>query len=254
MFGEVVFGPVASRRLGTSLGINLLPTGSKLCNFNCVYCECGWNGRRETASPGFCRREDVSAGLRKAAVALRQKGTVIDTITFAGNGEPTMHPAFADIVKDTLQIRDLLFPASKVAVLTNATLLNRRNIVEALKSVDLRILKLDAGTEEMFAAINKPGSRRTLRWIADHLHYFNGDFIIQTMFIEGNVSGIDLNNTTSEHLSEWLRLVAELRPSQVMICSIDRATAAEGIKKVPKEKLDEIASMVNAMGIRAMVA
>lgn len=253
LFDKIIFGPVKSRRLGLSLGVNLLPVNVKLCNFNCIYCECGWSGVRQTSPSKFIPADEVKEALMLALTELAEKNIVPDTITFAGNGEPTMHPDFSKIVKDTIKLRNKFFPASKIAVLTNATMLNKKSVVDALKKVDLRILKLDAGTEEMFNKLNIPNSRRTLRWVVNHLKYFKGDLIVQTMFLKGTSGGVYIDNTTDENVKAWLNLLQEIMPKQVMLYSIDRETAEKGLEKISEEKLNEIAAKVNELGIKTAV-
>lgn len=254
LFDKVIFGPVKSRRLGVSLGINLLPTDSKLCNFNCIYCECGWSNLKYAPKVKFHSRRDVEKNLKEALICLKDNSISIDTITFAGNGEPTMHPEFHKIMEDTILLRNSYFPDTKIAVLTNAVMLNLSKIVNALKRADLRILKLDAGTEEMFQKINQPVARRSLRWIVDHLHYFKGNLIVQTLFLKGEHNGIHIDNTTDKEVNEWLKLIQEIHPGTVMLYSLDRTTPAKNLEKIPAEKLKEIAMSVNNMGINTIVS
>ncbi len=254
IFDKIIFGPVKSRRLGISLGINLLPTDSKLCNFNCIYCECGWNKLSTRNKTPFHPISVVRENLEEALKHLKEKNILPDAITFAGNGEPTMHPGFSAIIDDTIALRNIYFPNSKVAVLTNATMLNRPIVVKTLKKVDLKIFKLDAGTEETFQSINQPKSHRSLQWIVDHLQYFNRDLIVQSMFLKGFCNGVFINNTSEKNVNSWLRLLQTIKPKQVMLYSIDRATAEKELKKISKEKLDEIATKVNELGIETMVS
>ncbi|MEW6467678.1 MAG: radical SAM protein [Bacteroidota bacterium] len=253
LFDEIVFGPIKSRRLGLSLGINLLPASSKRCNFNCIYCECGATSLR-SAEKRFHPAPVVLGKLDERLAQLKRDNVPVDTITFAGNGEPTMHPQFLRIVENTLYLRDIYFPGAKVAVLTNATMLNRQEVVKALNKADLRILKLDAGTEEMFQRINKPLVRRSLRWVVDHLHYFRNDLIIQSMFVKGHCGGEWIDNTTEAEVAAWLQLLNEIRPRQVMIYSLDRGTAESGLEGIPRHELEKIAGRVIALGINATVS
>lgn len=254
LFDEIIFGPVQSRRLGISLGINLLPNDSKLCNFNCIYCECGWSGIKGALKGTFHSRNDVKKKLNEKLIQLKSQNVSLDAITFAGNGEPTMHPEFSRIIDDTIKARNEYFPNVKIAVLTNATMLNKPNVVDALKKIELRILKLDAGTEETFEKINQPHSHRCLNWVVDHLQYFNGDLIVQTMFLKGMHNGVKIDNTTDKNVNAWLNLLQIIKPKQVMLYSIDRATAEKGLEKISEEKLQEIAAKVNNMGISTSVS
>ncbi len=254
LFEKIIFGPVQSRRLGVSLGINLLPNDSKLCNFNCIYCECGWTEVKNRSGKTFHSRNEVKANLNDSLIHLKEQKISLDTITFAGNGEPTMHPEFAKIIDDTIEARNKYFPNTKIAVLTNATMLNRKHVVDALRKVDLKILKLDAGTEELFQKINQPPSRRSLSWIVDHLQHFDKNLIVQSMFLKGSHKGVFIDNTTDENVNAWLKLLEIIKPQQVMLYSIDRATAEKGLEKIPEEKLFEIAAKVNRLGIATIVS
>lgn len=252
LFDKIIFGPVQSRRLGISLGINLLPTDSKLCNFNCIYCECGWTLKHVKAK--VHTSSEIKNELEEILIRLQKENLTLDTITFAGNGEPTMHPDFDKIMDNTILLRDLYFPNTKIAVLTNATLLNNQRIVEALKRADLRILKLDAGTEDVFQKINQPVAKRSLQWLVDHLHYFKNNLIIQTMFVKGEYNGVQIDNTTDKEINEWLKLIQEINPKIVMLYSLDRATPVKMLRRIPLEKLKEIAMNVNKMGIKTIVS
>lgn len=252
LFDKIIFGPVKSRRLGISLGINLLPTDSKLCNFNCIYCECGWTLKH--AKLKFHPSSEIKSELEEALIRLKKENISPDTITFAGNGEPTMHPEFHKIMDDTILLRDIYFPNTKIAVLTNAVLLNNQRIVDALKRADLCILKLDAGTENFFQKINQPIAKRSLRWIVDHLHYFKNNLIIQTMFVKGEYNGVQIDNTTDKEVNEWLKLIQEINPKIVMLYSLDRATPVKMLRRIPLEKLKEIALNVNKIGIKTIVS
>lgn len=253
LYERAVFGPVESRRLGNSLGINLLPEDLKVCNYDCVYCECGWTDMKFKAKAKFPSRIEVISKLRKALNELRMMNEPPDSITFAGNGEPTLHPEFNKIVDDVIAVRDELSPASAITVFSNGTLLNKKEIVSALKKADKRILKFDAGTEEDFLKIDRPLIRRSVEWLVNHLKYFDRNLILQSMFIEGSYNGEYISNTRSESISKWLECVEEIRPELVMIYSVSRPTAAPGIEQVSKDVLNEIAEQVESLGIRTQV-
>ncbi len=254
LFDKIIFGPIKSRRLGISLGVNLLPIDSKLCNFNCIYCECGWTGIKSKSAQTFHSRSDVKKNLEEKLMQLKSENITPDAITFAGNGEPTMHPQFLEIINDTIELRNQIFPNTKIAVLTNATMLNRKSVVEALKKVNSRILKLDAGTEELFKQINDPHSHISLSWIVDHLQYFNGDLTVQSMFLKGMVNGVFIDNTNDINVNAWLELLKKINPHQVMLYSINRATAGEGLEPISHEKLKEIEMKVMELGINTLVS
>ena len=154
LFGEIVYGPIHSRRLGVSLGMNLMPVDKKLCTFDCVYCECGFNG--EAAHPVLPKREEVAAVLEQKLRALQAEGVRPDVITFSGNGEPTLHPDFLGIIEDTCRLRDAFCPSAKVSVLTNSTQLVREEVVRALRLCDNRILKLDSAITATMRLIDQP--------------------------------------------------------------------------------------------------
>jgi wyosine [tRNA(Phe)-imidazoG37] synthetase (radical SAM superfamily) len=239
--------------LGISLGVNLLPIESKLCSFDCIYCECGWNddhrGKRR-----FNAREDVYAMLDETLAKMVKEGTPPDVITFAGNGEPTMHPDFEAIIEDTISLRDKHCPAAKVSVLSNATQIHREDVRRALKRVDNNILKLDSAFDATVQLMNKPQGNYTVARTIELLKMFEGDFILQTMFLRGEYLGKTVDNTTEEEVVAWLKVVEELKPKQVMVYSLDRDTPCQTITKVEKDDLRSIAERVEALGIPCSVA
>jgi wyosine [tRNA(Phe)-imidazoG37] synthetase (radical SAM superfamily) len=248
LFDEMIFGPVKSRRLGVSLGINLLPTDNKYCTFNCVYCECGWTDT-EGKKVVLPKRADYKLKLEAKLKALAGTENEPDAITFAGNGEPTIHPEFAEIIDDTIEARDKYAPNAKISVLSNASQLHKKRVKEALKKVDKNIQKLDVGTEEMFQLINQPLGDLSLNQILDKLISFEGNLIIQTLFLRGTVDGKRIDNTTKPQFDAWLELVKKVNPQYVMIYSIDRDTPADGLKKITFSELDNIARKIRFSGI-----
>lgn len=252
LFNQIVFGPIQSRRFGTSLGINLLPLKNKICNFNCIYCECGWTDLK-AANDKFFSMEEIIEAIENKFKALSQNKTAIDCITFAGNGEPTMHPDFSEIVDYVLELRDRYFPGKKVVVLSNSALLGNWKVFEALQKVDLRILKLDAGTEELFLKINKPLSSKKIDWYIEKLKEFHGDLIIQTIFLKGNYQNEYIDNTQEKEVEAWLKAIKDIKPKSVMIYTIDRETPAENLEKISEVELNAIAEKVKAIGIDAKV-
>ncbi|MBR5821721.1 MAG: radical SAM protein [Alistipes sp.] len=253
LYDNIIFGPIRSRRLGLSLGVNLLPIESKLCSFDCIYCECGWNDEH----PGkrrFNAREDVRTMLEETLQKMVADGTPPDVITFAGNGEPTMHPDFENIIADTIALRDKHCPEAKVSVLSNATQIHREDVRRALLHVDNNILKLDSAFDETVQLVNKPQGAYTVARTVELLKAFEGNLIVQTMFLRGEYAGKRVDNTTEEEVAAWLKLVAEIRPKQVMVYSLDRDTPCQTLEKVEKEELREIAARVEALGIPCSVA
>ena len=253
LYDNIIFGPIRSRRLGLSLGVNLLPIESKLCSFDCIYCECGWNDEH----PGkrrFNAREDVRNMLEETLQKMVADGTPPDVITFAGNGEPTMHPDFENIIEDTIALRDKHCPEAKVSVLSNATQIHREDVRRALLRVDNNILKLDSAFDETVQLVNKPQGAYTVARTVELLKAFEGNLIMQTMFLRGEYTGKRVDNTTEEEVSAWLKLVEEIKPKQVMVYSLDRDTPCQTLEKVEKEELREIAARVEALGIPCSVA
>lgn len=253
LFNEIIFGPVKSRRLGVSLGINLLPVEYKYCTYNCIYCECGWTKKNESKHVSLPKRSEISEKLKDKLEQLKAEGINPDNITFAGNGEPTIHPEFPEIVDDTILLRNEIFPNASITVLSNASLIHKPKIFKALHKVDNNILKLDAGSEKQFQLINIPNSNMSLAELIERLCLFNGNLIIQTLFLSGNYEGQQIDNTREEEIVLWLGHIKKIGPKLVMIYPIDRETPAHDLNKIPKIKLMEIASRVNALGIKTEV-
>jgi wyosine [tRNA(Phe)-imidazoG37] synthetase (radical SAM superfamily) len=253
LFDNIVFGPVYSRRLGVSLGINLLPNNSKYCNFNCIYCECGWTEIKKGEKIVLPERSELKSRLTEKLQSL--KGTVNepDTITFAGNGEPTIHPDFPGIIDDTIEIRDRYAPKAQISVLSNASMLHKPKVVEALKKIELNIQKLDSGIESTFNRINQTSKGLSFEKIVKGLLTFDGKLIVQTLFLRGEYNGHFIDNTTPEEIEAWLQIVKKINPEYVMIYPIDRGTPAKNIQKIPEEKLKEIAAQVENEGLKTKV-
>ena len=249
LFRDIIYGPIKSRRLGISLGVNLLPLESKLCNFDCIYCECGWNRDNRSEKPRFNAREDVREALREVLAKMREEGALPDVITFAGNGEPTMHPDFESIIEDTIALRDEYAPEAKVSVLSNATQLHREGVVRALHRVDNAILKLDSAIDATAHLINAPQGDYSVERVVEQLKKFGNDFVLQTMFLRGEYNGVPIDNTLEQEILAWAAVVEHLRPRSVMVYSIDRATPCQTLEKVSREELDKIADKVRALGI-----
>ena len=249
LFTDIIYGPIRSRRLGISLGVNLLPLHSKLCNFDCIYCECGWNDDNRTEKPRFNAREDVRTALETALAKMQAEGALPDVITFAGNGEPTIHPEFEAIIDDTIALRDKFAPKAKVSVLSNATQLHREGVRNALHKVDNAILKLDSAFTPTARLISKPQGDYSVERIVEQLASFGREFVLQTMFLRGEHNGTNIDNTSERELEAWLAVVEHLRPQSVMVYSIDRATPCKTVQKVAREELEMIAKRVRSLGI-----
>lgn len=254
LFHEIVYGPVHSRRMGTSLGVNLLPYDGKLCSFDCIYCECGFNKdfRTQTRLPD---RENVKAAMEDKLLSLRDEGVKLDVITFAGNGEPTMHPQFQSIIDDAIALRKELAPEAKISVLTNGMNVGKPSVFDALKKIENPILKLDSAFDETVKRIDRPNSPDySVAGQVELYKRFNSDFILQTMFLRGEFEGRLIDNTTEREVSAWIELVGALNPREVMIYTIDRQTPAKRLEKVSVDELQKIAGRVGELGIKTNVA
>jgi len=255
LFDEIIFGPVKSRRLGVSLGINLLPTKKKICNFNCIYCECGWTGDIEKAVSHLPRRDDVYKALDLKLSELKEMNQTPDVITYAGNGEPTLHPDFPGIIDDSIVLRDKYFPEAKIAVLSNATTIKTPLIKNALLKVDKNILKLDSAFDTTIQLHNQPRVNINVEELITNLRGFKGKLIIQTLFLRGIYKGKEINNTTPVEIKAWLKAIKKIRPSEVMIYTISRDTpGGSQLFKVAVKELKGIAVMVEKMGIKTQVS
>lgn len=250
LFEDIVFGPIKSRRFGTSLGINLLPTNNKVCNFNCIYCECGWTDLRQSRVL-YTPKEVILNSITAKFKVLSGENHSIDSITFAGNGEPTMHPDFLEIIEETVKLRARYFPSTPITVLSNAALLGNKKVMKGLMYADNRVLKLDAGNTKMLNLINIPLSDRKIEWYIDKLKSFNGKVSIQTIFLKGFYNNVYIDNTKTEELDSWLKALKEISPEKVLIYTIDRDTPAKELEKIPAEILQQICNKVNSIGIQA---
>jgi wyosine [tRNA(Phe)-imidazoG37] synthetase (radical SAM superfamily) len=255
LFDEIIFGPVKSRRLGVSLGINLLPVNRKVCNFNCIYCECGWTGDPGKISAPLPSRKEVREALDLKLSSMKAKNQRPDVLTYAGNGEPTMHPDFSGIIDDSIELRNKYFPEARIAVLSNATAIRNPLVKEALLKVDQNILKLDSACDNTIQLHNQPHRRIDVSELINDLKGFNGKLIIQTLFLRGYYKGSVIDNTTPGELKEWLKAIDTIRPMEVMIYTISRDTPDDGqLGKVPLNELHAIAKMVNDLGIKTQIS
>ena len=244
IYPSPIFGPVHSRRLGISLGINLLPADGKICSFNCIYCECGFNEDHRPSLP-MPTREEVAQKLEEKLRQMVADSQLPDVLTFAGNGEPTCHPHFAEIIEDTICLRDQYCPNAKVSVLSNSTMIHRQAVHDALMRIDNNILKLDTIDPIYINKVDRPNGDYDVNQIIERMKAFNGHLIIQTMFMRGN----SVDNTGEEYVAPWLEAVKAIAPQQVMIYTIDRETPAQGLLKATHEQLDAIRDRVIAAGI-----
>lgn len=229
-----------------------MPQNGKLCSFDCIYCECGWNkdGAADHAIPP---KEAVFEQMNTKFAQLEAEGTPVDTITFSGNGEPTLHPDFPEIIDYTLKMRDRYFPKAAVSVLSNATMTGKKEVREALMKVTNPILKIDSGLEEYIHLVDNPVGRYSLKETVEHLRLFNGNFILQTMFLKGTVNGRRIDLTSPESTRPWTDIVLDLRPREVMMYTLDRETPAKGLEKVTVEEMEAIAAPIKAAGITVQI-
>jgi wyosine [tRNA(Phe)-imidazoG37] synthetase (radical SAM superfamily) len=253
LFDQIIFGPIHSRRLGLSLGVNLLPVDAKICSFNCIYCECGFNTTlHETPLP---TREQVNEALRIKLSQMAAEKNYPDVITFAGNGEPTLHPEFEQIIDDTIILRNQYCPSAKVSVLSNATKIHKPHIFNALNKIDNNILKFDSAIDHTMKLLDQPvGKHITVAWLIGHLKKFEGNLIIQTMFLRGEYQGQKIDNSTPEEVEAWLTSMKEIQPKQIMIYTLDRETPAQQLEKLNVTELNEIADKARKRGFKVSVA
>jgi wyosine [tRNA(Phe)-imidazoG37] synthetase (radical SAM superfamily) len=255
LFDKIIFGPVKSRRLGVSLGINLLPRGKKVCNFNCIYCECGWSQPVDKEGGFLPTRTEVYEALASKLQEMKIKNQKPDVITFAGNGEPTMHPEFGGIIDDSILLRNKFFPDSKIAVLSNSTMITKPAVREALLKADQNILKLDSAFQLTVNKHNQPRVNVKVDELVEDLRKFKGNLIVQTLFLKGIYKGEKIDNTTPEEIDAWLLALKKIMPSEVMIYTISRDTPEGGsLNRVPAEELKKIAKKVEIIGIKTQVS
>ena len=253
LFHSTIYGPIHSRRLGMSLGINLMPNDGKICSFDCLYCEAGFNAQGP-GKDGVPTREAVKKQLRHKLMEMKQEGQTLDVITFSGNGEPTLHPEFKKVVEDVLRLRTEFFPDAKVSVLSNSTMAGKPAVVDALLKVDNNILKLDSAMPHTFRVLNRPTSPNCLpEGVIADLKRFQGKCVVQTIMIRGEYDGERFDNTTDVELQALLNAYLEIQPREVMLYSIDRKTPAENLEKVSKEEMERIAQRFREAGLTVQV-
>ena len=253
LFGDIVFGPIHSRRLGKSLGINLLPLSKKLCTFDCAYCECGWSPREEIQQNKLMKAVELLQIAENSFKELSKEGASIDAITFAGNGEPTFHPDFPEIIEGIILLRNNYLPDAKIAVLSNASMLHKPDIFRVLSKIYYNIQKLDAGSNETFRKLNRPLYDIHLNDIVDNLCRFNGNVIIQTLLVKGEVDGLWVDNTTEEEIELWLQHLTRIKPRSIMLYPIDRKAPASGLMKIDPAFFESLKIRIKALGLEAEV-
>ncbi len=254
LFDKIIFGPVKSRRLGVSLGINLLPTNTKICSFDCIYCECGRNPKKYADKAVLPTRAEVRLKLYEKLAEMESENLLPDVITFAGNGEPTHHPEFAGIIEDTIELRNQLAPKARIAVLSNATMIHKKEVFQALLKVEDNIQKLDSAFENTVKLIDCPNKNFSLQKTVEQLMLFQGKVIIQTLFLKGSYKGEKVDNTSEEEIFAWIELLKKIKPSQVMIYTIARDTPIDTLQKITLHQLNSIAVQVKSAGFEVQVS
>lgn len=253
LWDQIAFGPIHSRRLGNSLGINLLPTDVKICTFNCLYCECGWTLEKSLDEKHFYPLQTILDAIEQKIKNCSQEGTPVDSITFSGNGEPTLHPDFPAIIDRLLQLRDIYYPKAVITCLSNSTKLGTFEVREALKKIDNPILKLDAVDENLFQVVSGPTIELHASDIIGWMNEMKQQFILQTLFFKGETEKGAFDNGTGDALQKWLNFVEQVQPKMVMIYSLDRETPAQKLFKYSKEELEAIAEKVKSLNINVKV-
>jgi len=252
LFDEIIFGPIKSRRLGVSLGVNLLPEDYKYCTYDCLYCECGWTLDQKTKLKLHSRNEIYQA-LEQKLIEMKSENQPPDNITFAGNGEPTIHPEFAEIIDDTITLRDKYFPNALISVLSNATQIQKKSVLNALNKVDQNILKLDSAIDKTYQLINRPKAKINVATLVERMKAFKGNLSIQTLFVRGKYEGEQFDNTTDYEVDRWLDLIKIIKPKNVMIYPIDRDTPHSDLEKIDSETLDKIGKKVKEAGFEVHI-
>lgn len=246
LFHETIFGPIHSRRLGVSLGINLSPRDGKICSFDCIYCEAGYNAQG-AGKTGLPKREEVRQLLEERLSTMHNAGERLDVMTFSGNGEPTIHPDFAGIIDDVIQLRDKYYPEVKISVLTNSTQLHRADVVAALRRVDNNILKLDSAIETTMRRLDCPVTTSfTVEKVVEQLQQFGNQAIIQTMITRGEHNGERIDNSTPDEIAALIEAYRKISPREIMLYTIDRQTPEHSLEHVSKDELTAIANRITA--------
>lgn len=253
IFNTNIVGPIHSRRLGVSLGVNLLPKDGKICSFDCLYCECGWNADHRGGH--FPKGDEVMRQLEAKLQQMRAEEAPLDVITFAGNGEPTLHPEFAQVIDRTIALRDRYYPMAKVSVLSNATRIGKPEVYAALLKVDNNILKIDGAFDATVHQIDQPGDKSySIRKVVEGMKAFKGQLIVQTMFVRGEHDGQVVDNTSAAEVAAWCELMREIRPHQIMVYSLDRPTPEPLLTKVSREEMQSYVAPLVAEGFKVSIA
>ncbi|MBQ8055824.1 MAG: radical SAM protein [Paludibacteraceae bacterium] len=252
LWDKIVFGPIHSRRVGVSLGINIMPISGKVCSFDCIYCECGWNkdGKKNQHIPTL---EEIENAIKNRFAELSKEGIIVNSISFTGNGEPTLHKNFPEIIDLTINYRNLYLKDSQISVFTNSTFLHKEEVRNALMKIDNPILKLDAGNNELITLINQPNKSYDIDEVTENMKLFNGNFIIQTLFLKGENNGKNIDNTNQENTNQWIKKVIEVHPREVMAYTLDRETPSNTLKIATYEEIEQITKPLVEAGIKVQI-
>ncbi|HNV94848.1 MAG TPA: radical SAM protein [Bacteroidales bacterium] len=250
LFHDIIYGPIKSRRFGYSLGMNLLPDKSKLCSYNCIYCECGWNPEKPQGE--FVDKHLFFQALEQKLISLLESQTPLDVLTYAGNGEPTLHPDFPEIVLKTIALRNNYFPQKEIVLLTNGTTITSPKIKDIILQIEKPVLKLDSAIEQTMRAINLPSANFNLKNYLEQLYLLKEKVYIQTMFLKGNHFGTNIDNTTNDEVNALIEQYKKIQPKAVMLYSLDRVPPLSSLIKVDTETLRSIANKIEAAGIKTI--
>ncbi|MGQ9847611.1 MAG: radical SAM protein, partial [Bacteroidales bacterium] len=250
LFHDIIYGPVKSRRFGNSLGLNLLPDKSKICSYNCIYCECGWNPKEPQGT--FVDKYLFLQALEEKLISFTKNNTPLDVLTYAGNGEPTLHPDFAEIVQKTIELRDKYFPNKEIVLLTNGSTLSSASVKEAVLKIEKPVLKLDSAIEQTMKAINLPSSHFKLKSYLEQLYSLKGKIYLQTMFLKGNYKGLNIDNTTDDEIDALIEQYIKIQPKAVMLYSLDRIPPLSSLIKIETDKIKSIANKIESFGIKTI--
>lgn len=250
LFHDIIYGPVKSRRFGNSLGLNLLPDKSKICSYNCIYCECGWNPNEPHGT--FVNKYLFYQALEEKLIALAENNVPLDVLTYAGNGEPTLHPDFSEIVQKTIELRDKYFPKKEIVLLTNGSTLSFITVKQAVLQIEKPVLKLDSAIEQTMRVINLPSNNFSLKQYLEQLYSLKGNIYLQTMFLKGNYMGLNIDNTTDDEIDALIEQYKKIQPKAVMLYSLDRIPPLSSLIKIETDKIKNIANKIESLGIKTL--
>ena len=238
----ILYGPIRSKRLGCSLGLNLFPSDRKVCSFDCVYCHFGGTTDhvRQSERLGIPSVTEVLAAVEE----FLKSDNDFDYITFSGNGEPTMYPDFAELVPKLHELIRRRRPSVRLALLSNSSCVGEESLYPALKLIDLPIFKLDAGNQTTFEILNRPCPGVTISAIIDGLTRLSArqEIIIQTVMVDGPVPNHD-----GQAFDDWIVAIRRIRPGAIQLYTTDRPVADTRVRKVSDRQLETIAARIREL-------